>query len=148
MGMVLLVLKVWDYEVNGNEFDHFHISNVGMDPTRPCKQKVIALFRSCVVPFYDLLFCVMLGGILNATSIYLIRHCLLIEAVHSSFVEIAACCWAFCRIDFADAELWWNYGNMNVNVGCTEFTAELWRCRLFISSYFWDEWSISVSSIS
>ena len=56
--------------------------------------------------FYDLLFCVMLGDILNATSIYLIRHCLLIEADHSSFAEIAACCWAFCRIDFADAELW------------------------------------------
>lgn len=44
--------------------------------------------------------------ILNSTSIYFIRHCLLIEAVHSSFAEIAACCWAFCRIDFADAELW------------------------------------------
>ena len=58
--------------MSGNKFDHFHISNVGMDPTHPCKQKVIALFRSCVVPFYDLLFCVMLGGMLNATSIYLI----------------------------------------------------------------------------
>jgi hypothetical protein len=55
----------------------------GMDPTLiPCKQKMVVLFISSEAPFYDLLFFVMSGGIHNVTSIYWIRHCLLMEAVH------------------------------------------------------------------
>ena len=84
-------LKVWAEEVNRNEFVHFHISQVGMDLSLgPCKQKVLVLFRSSVVSFYDLLFCVISGDIFNATSIYLIKHHLLMKAVHSSLTKIAA----------------------------------------------------------
>ena len=50
---------------------HFHVSHVGVDPSLgPCKQKVVVLFRSGVVSFYNLLFCVISGDMLNATSIY------------------------------------------------------------------------------
>ena len=77
--------------MNGSEFVHFHVSHVGMDPSLgSCKQKVVVLFRSSVVSFYDLLFCVISGDILNATSIYLIKHHLLMKAVHSSYTKIAA----------------------------------------------------------
>ena len=44
---------------------------MGVDPSLgPCKQKVVVLFRSGVVSFYNLLFCVISGDMLNATSIY------------------------------------------------------------------------------
>ena len=67
-------LKVWAGEVNRNEFVHFHVSHVGMDHSLgPCKQKVVVLYRSGVVSYYNLLFCVISGDILNATSIYLIN---------------------------------------------------------------------------
>ena len=84
-------LKVWAGEVNRNEFVHFHVSHVGMDPSLgPCKQKVVVLFRSGVVSSYNLLFCVISGDILNATSIYLIKCHLLMKVVHSSFTKFAA----------------------------------------------------------
>ena len=70
---------------------HFHVSHVGMDPSLgPCKQKVVVLFRSGVVSFYNLLFCVISGDMLNATSIYLIKFHLSLKVVHSSFTKFAA----------------------------------------------------------
>ena len=61
-----------------------------MDPALgPCKQNVVVLFGS-VVSFYNLLFCVISGDMLNAISIYLIKCHLLMKVVHSSFTKFAA----------------------------------------------------------
>ena len=77
--------------MNGNEFVHFHVYHVGIDPSLgACKQKVVVLFRSGVVSSYNLLFCVISGDILNATSIYLIKCHLSVKVVHSSFTKFAA----------------------------------------------------------
>lgn len=81
-----------------------------MDPTPMSLQTktamVLVLFSS-EVSFHDhLLFCAMSGGMFNTSPVYLVKHCLQMESVFSFFAEIAACCWAFRRISFSDAELW------------------------------------------
>jgi hypothetical protein len=63
------------------------------------------------------------------------------ESVFSFYAEIAACCWALRRINCPDAELWWSYGNLRLDVGLYTgliFSTELRCCRFFIGSYFWN----------
>ena len=85
---------------------HFHVSHVGVDPSLgPCKQKVVVLFRSGVVSFYNLLFCVISGDMLNATSIYLIKCHLSMKVVIHPLQNLLLIS-TFCLINFPNAELW------------------------------------------
>ena len=97
-------LKVWAGEVNKNEFVHFHISHVGMDPSLgPCKQKAVVLFRSGVVSFYNL-FDINLFDQVSSIN----ESC--------SFILYKICCafWLFVWSIF----LMQNYGDlMAINVG-------------------------------
>lgn len=91
----------------------------------PCKLKMpVALVLFSKVSFY--------AHMLNTLAIYFIRYCLIMKNRFSLFLvsfvslfisaEIAACCWAICRINFLDAKLWWSYGNMRVDVGLIPYS--------------------------
>ena len=108
-------LKVWAGEVNGNEFVHFHVYHVGIDPSLgACKQKVVVLFRSGVVSSYNLLFCVISGDILNADINLFDQVSSISESC--SFILYKICCASqlFVWSNF----LMQNYGDlMAINVG-------------------------------